>query len=49
MVFCQNALMPHAGYLYAGMAVRTAHAIGLAMGTHEGNLSKQEEARRTWW
>jgi Fungal specific transcription factor domain len=28
-VFCQNALKPHSCYLYSGMAVRTALALGL--------------------
>ncbi|OOG00144.1 hypothetical protein ASPCADRAFT_393841 [Aspergillus carbonarius ITEM 5010] len=40
-VFCQNALRPHSCFMYSGMAVRTAVAIGLASGMSSatsGNL-----------
>ncbi|EAU38418.1 predicted protein [Aspergillus terreus NIH2624] len=33
-VFCQNALRPHSCFMYSGMAVRTAVAIGLASGAY---------------
>lgn len=46
MVFCQNALKPHACYMYSGNAVRTAIAIGLANGSR---ITRTAEAKRTWW
>ncbi|KFY40674.1 hypothetical protein V494_03393 [Pseudogymnoascus sp. VKM F-4513 (FW-928)] len=48
-VFCQNALKPHACFMYSGMAVRTAIAIGLGNKMSPDLLNKREEARRTWW
>lgn len=45
-VFCQNALKPHACYMYSGNAVRTALALGLA---HKARSTDSEEIRRTWW
>ncbi|KIW02725.1 uncharacterized protein PV09_06159 [Verruconis gallopava] len=44
-VFCQNALKPHSCYLYCGMAVRGALAIGLP------NYTGPElvRASTTWW
>ncbi|KAH6896738.1 fungal-specific transcription factor domain-containing protein [Thelonectria olida] len=48
-VFCQNALKPHSCYLYSGMAVRTAIAIGLTNETYGNTLAVAQEARRTWW
>ncbi|EXJ71101.1 uncharacterized protein A1O5_06094 [Cladophialophora psammophila CBS 110553] len=45
-VFCQNALKPHACYMYSGHAVRTAIAIGLA---NNARKTCTEEGKRTWW
>ncbi|EXJ71702.1 uncharacterized protein A1O5_05510 [Cladophialophora psammophila CBS 110553] len=45
-VFCQNALKPHACYMYSGNAVRTAVAIGLA---NNSRYTHAEEVKRTWW
>ncbi|KIX00391.1 uncharacterized protein Z518_10530 [Rhinocladiella mackenziei CBS 650.93] len=45
-VFCQNALKPHACYMYSGHAVRTAIAIGLA---NNSRKTCTEENKRTWW
>ncbi|OQU95646.1 Fungal specific transcription factor domain-containing protein [Cladophialophora immunda] len=45
-VFCQNALKPHACYMYSGNAVRTAIAIGL---TNNSRYTHAEEIKRTWW
>ncbi|KIW95043.1 uncharacterized protein Z519_03624 [Cladophialophora bantiana CBS 173.52] len=45
-VFCQNALKPHACYMYSGNAVRTAIAIGLA---NNPRYTHAEEVKRTWW
>ncbi|KXJ91055.1 hypothetical protein Micbo1qcDRAFT_195860 [Microdochium bolleyi] len=42
-VFCQNALKPHSSYMYSGMAVRAALAIGVP------NSSTSGEASRLWW
>ncbi|KAJ6026952.1 uncharacterized protein N7446_004446 [Penicillium canescens] len=49
-VFRQNSLQPHSCYMYSGMAVRTAAAIGL--GSSLSSLppsAARREARRTWW
>ncbi|GKZ63726.1 hypothetical protein AnigIFM50267_000009 [Aspergillus niger] len=48
-VFCQNALRPHSCFMYSGMAVRTAVAIGLASGMSSVSLDTRKEGRRTWW
>ncbi|KAE8321065.1 fungal-specific transcription factor domain-containing protein [Aspergillus sergii] len=48
-VFCQNALRPHSCFMYSGMAVRTAIAIGLASGMSALSPSIRKEGRRTWW
>ncbi|KAE8407322.1 fungal-specific transcription factor domain-containing protein [Aspergillus pseudonomiae] len=48
-VFCQNALRPHSCFMYSGMAVRTAIAIGLASGMSSLPPSIRKEGRRTWW
>lgn len=48
-VFCQNALKPHACYMYSGTAVRTAIAIGLCNEGSHVSISRKKEARRTWW
>ncbi|KAB8245778.1 fungal-specific transcription factor domain-containing protein [Aspergillus flavus] len=48
-VFCQNALRPHSCFMYSGMAVRTAIAIGLASGMSALPPSIRKEGRRTWW
>ncbi|KAK7421801.1 hypothetical protein QQX98_002017 [Neonectria punicea] len=44
-VFCQNALKPHSCYMYAGMALRTALAIGIPASLH----SKTSLESRFWW
>ena len=44
-VFCQNALKPHSCYLYCGMAVRCALAIGLPNYSGPGAAW----ASATWW
>ncbi|PWY92713.1 hypothetical protein BO70DRAFT_328052 [Aspergillus heteromorphus CBS 117.55] len=48
-VFCQNALRPHSCFMYSGMAVRTAVAIGLASGMSSLSPNTRREGRRTWW
>ncbi|RAL02964.1 Zn(II)2Cys6 transcription factor [Aspergillus ibericus CBS 121593] len=48
-VFCQNALRPHSCFMYSGMAVRTAVAIGLASGMSSVSPDARREGRRTWW
>ncbi|PYH93807.1 hypothetical protein BO71DRAFT_326872 [Aspergillus ellipticus CBS 707.79] len=48
-VFCQNALRPHSCFMYSGMAVRTAVAIGLASGMSPLSPHTRREGRRTWW
>ncbi|KAE8382775.1 fungal-specific transcription factor domain-containing protein [Aspergillus bertholletiae] len=48
-VFCQNALRPHSCFMYSGMAVRTAIAIGLASGMSSLPSNMRKEGRRTWW
>ncbi|KAH8817495.1 hypothetical protein F5884DRAFT_830552 [Xylogone sp. PMI_703] len=46
-IFCQYALNPHGSYMYSGMSVRTALAMGI---TEKMDLSKISlEAWRTWW
>ncbi|KAL7893282.1 fungal-specific transcription factor domain-containing protein [Trichoderma sp. TUCIM 5745] len=44
-VFSQNALKPHSCYMYSGMALRGAFAIGLP--TNDGRSSHEE--RLLWW
>ena len=44
-VYCQNALKPHSCYMYTGMAVRAAFAIGLPMTASPGD----SPASRLWW
>ncbi|KAF2014633.1 hypothetical protein BU24DRAFT_451618 [Aaosphaeria arxii CBS 175.79] len=44
-VFCQNALKPHACYMYSGMAIRTAFAIGIPNKLPE----KTNDERLLWW
>ncbi|RAH83716.1 hypothetical protein BO86DRAFT_358136 [Aspergillus japonicus CBS 114.51] len=48
-VFCQNALRPHSCFMYSGMAVRTAVAIGLASGMTSLSPGVRKEGIRTWW
>ncbi|PYH40284.1 uncharacterized protein BP01DRAFT_224671 [Aspergillus saccharolyticus JOP 1030-1] len=48
-VFCQNALRPHSCFMYSGMAVRTAVAIGLASGMASLAPGVRKEGIRTWW
>ncbi|KAJ5520415.1 transcriptional regulator family: Fungal Specific TF [Penicillium fimorum] len=48
-VFRQNSLQPHSCYMYSGMAVRTAAAIGLGSSMSSLPPSARREARRTWW
>ncbi|KAJ5930042.1 transcriptional regulator family: Fungal Specific TF [Penicillium verhagenii] len=47
-VFRQNSLQPHSCYMYSGMAVRTAAAIGLASSMSSLPPSRRREAKRTW-
>ncbi|RSL72468.1 hypothetical protein CEP53_001114 [Fusarium sp. AF-6] len=44
-IFCQNALKPHSCYMYSGMALRTALAIGLPTTTNKTS----SENSRLWW
>ncbi|KAM5361901.1 hypothetical protein ACJZ2D_012846 [Fusarium nematophilum] len=44
-VFCQNALKPHSCYMYSGMALRTAFAIGLPTTSEQCGSEKS----RLWW
>jgi hypothetical protein len=44
-VFCQNALKPHSCYMYSGMAIRTAMAIGIPTRVHS-SLSQESYL---WW
>ncbi|CAI7574529.1 unnamed protein product [Penicillium glandicola] len=48
-VFRQNSLQPHSCYMYSGMAVRTAAAIGLGSSMSSLPPGARREARRTWW
>ncbi|KAF3390529.1 hypothetical protein F1880_009314 [Penicillium rolfsii] len=48
-VFRQNSLQPHSCYMYSGMAVRTAAAIGLASSMSALPSALRREAKRTWW
>ncbi|KAJ6028010.1 transcriptional regulator family: Fungal Specific TF [Penicillium herquei] len=48
-VFRQNSLQPHSCYMYSGMAVRTAAAIGLASSMNSLPPARRREAKRTWW
>lgn len=44
-VFCQNALKPHSCYMYSGMALRTALAIGVPTTSH----SSSSQESHLWW
>ncbi|KAI5204549.1 hypothetical protein E4T39_03579 [Aureobasidium subglaciale] len=48
-LYCQNSLKPHACYMYCGMAVRTALAIGLPSESMSNSAEACKAARRTWW
>ncbi|KAI4717788.1 hypothetical protein E4T48_06004 [Aureobasidium sp. EXF-10727] len=48
-LYCQNSLKPHACYMYCGMAVRTALAIGLPSESMSNSVEACKAARRTWW
>ncbi|KAK7217338.1 hypothetical protein V2G26_005341 [Clonostachys chloroleuca] len=48
-IYCQNALKPHACYLYCGHAVRTALAIGITGESMSNSVEDRKAARRTWW
>jgi hypothetical protein len=48
-LYCQNALKPHACYMYCGHAVRTALAIGIAREVSSISAEERRAARRTWW
>lgn len=48
-MFRQNSLQPHSCYMYSGMAVRTAAAIGLASSMSSLPSVMRKEAKRTWW
>ena len=45
-IFCQYALKPHSCYMFNGMAIRTAMAIG---SSNLRDFKKNREAIRTWW
>ncbi|KAI5208356.1 hypothetical protein E4T38_02928 [Aureobasidium subglaciale] len=47
-LYCQNSLKPHACYMYCGMAVRTALAIGLPSQSMSNSPDACKAARRTW-
>ncbi|KAH8883510.1 hypothetical protein GQ53DRAFT_732392 [Thozetella sp. PMI_491] len=44
-VFCQNALKPHSCYMYNGMAIRTAFAIGVPADPH----ADSGQQNLFWW
>ncbi|KAI5922122.1 fungal-specific transcription factor domain-containing protein [Camillea tinctor] len=46
-VFCQNALKPHSCYMYSGIAIRTAFAMGIPARATLNDESKNE--RILWW
>lgn len=48
-LYWQNYLKPHACYMYSGMAVRTALAIGLPDSSMPQSIEWQNSARKTWW
>ncbi|KAE9365851.1 hypothetical protein N431DRAFT_562552 [Stipitochalara longipes BDJ] len=48
-VYCQHALRPHASYMYSGMAVRTALAIGVTSPSSLQSAETQVASSKTWW
>lgn len=49
---CQNELNPHWAYMYVGLAVRTALAMGINREpprTHEQSIEQVKAESRTWW
>ncbi|KAJ5991680.1 fungal-specific transcription factor domain-containing protein [Penicillium sp. IBT 35674x] len=48
-IYCQHALKPHACYMYSGMAVRTALAIGLSSNGQRRSEQSSLAGCRTWW
>jgi hypothetical protein len=48
-IYCQHALRPHASYMYSGMAVRTALAIGITSRYASNSEESQAASARTWW
>ncbi|KIN05388.1 hypothetical protein OIDMADRAFT_158009 [Oidiodendron maius Zn] len=48
-LYCQNSLKPHSCYMYSGMAVRTALAIGMPSESMSKSIVARKAARRTWW
>ncbi|KAE8140157.1 fungal-specific transcription factor domain-containing protein [Aspergillus pseudotamarii] len=48
-MYCQYALKPHACYMYSGMAVRTALAIGIASNDRYHSDQHNLNRARTWW
>jgi hypothetical protein len=48
-IYCQHALRPHPCYMYSGMAVRTALAIGISSDSSLPQKVCPIAASRTWW
>ncbi|KAE8423063.1 fungal-specific transcription factor domain-containing protein [Aspergillus pseudocaelatus] len=48
-MYCQHALKPHACYMYSGMAVRTALAIGISSNDRHHSDQHNLARARTWW
>lgn len=48
-IYCQHALRPHASYMYSGMAVRTALAIGITASKASNSEESRVASPRTWW
>lgn len=48
-LYAQNALKPHACYMYSGMAVRSALAIGMPDECKPELPVEYDETKRTWW
>ncbi|KNG89283.1 hypothetical protein ANOM_001644 [Aspergillus nomiae NRRL 13137] len=48
-IYCQHALKPHACYMYSGMAVRTALAIGISRHDRSHSDHHNLARARTWW
>ncbi|KAL3440564.1 hypothetical protein BJX65DRAFT_26930 [Aspergillus insuetus] len=48
-VFCQMALKPHSSYIFSGLAVRTASAIGLYRQSRFNFPRDQNMTSATWW
>ncbi|KAE8400772.1 fungal-specific transcription factor domain-containing protein [Aspergillus pseudonomiae] len=48
-IYCQHAPKPHACYMYSGMAVRTALAIGISRDDRSHSDYHNLARARTWW